>query len=117
MTRLEGRNVILKYAEKLVEGMINGKINKKKARDMYSDIAEGVNKLNKFKPTESRKKILPIFKQLEETFMGSKADEEVDDEKDDGADDEVDDETDMPELEKEESPAQRTEEEGQGKKI
>ena len=80
---------------------------------MYNDIAEDVNKLNKLKPTESRKKILPIFKQLEEIFMESKADEEVDD----GADNEVDDETDMPELEIEESGAQRREQEGQGLKI
>ena len=54
--------------------------------------------------------MLPIFKQLEEIFMGSKADEEVDDE----ADDEVDDETDeqpvttvMLELENEESTTQQ----------
>ena len=80
---------------------------------MYNDIAEDVNKLNKLKPTESRKKILPIFKQLEEIFMESKADEEVDD----AADNEVDDETDMPELEIEESDAQRREQEGQGLKI
>ena len=62
MSRLEGRNITLKNAEKLLEGMISGKINKKKVRDMYNDIAEDVNKLNKLKPTESRKKILPIFK-------------------------------------------------------
>ena len=56
MTRMEGRNISLKNAEKLLEGMISGKITKKKARDMYNDIAEDVNKLNKLKPTESRKK-------------------------------------------------------------
>ena len=55
MTRLEGRNITLKNAEKLLEGMISGKISKKKARDMYNDIAEDVNKVNKLKPTESRK--------------------------------------------------------------
>ena len=68
---------------------------------MYNNIAEDVNKLNKLKPTESRKKMLPIFKQLEDIFMGSKADEEVDDEADDEVDDETNDETDMPELESE----------------
>ena len=44
--------------------------------------------------------MLPISKQLGETFMGSKADEEVDDEADDETDDETDeqpDSTDMPE--------------------
>ena len=74
MTRLAGRNITLKNAEKLLEGMISGKINKKMASDMYNDIAKDVNKLNKLKPKESRKKLLPIFKQLEEIFMGSKAD-------------------------------------------
>ena len=66
---------------------------------MYNNIAEDVNKLNKLKPTESRKKMLPIFKQLEEIVMGSEEDEEVDDEKDDEVDDETDeqlDTTDMP---------------------
>ena len=57
MTKLEKRNITLKNAEKLLEGIISGEINKKKARDMYNDIAEDVNKLN----TESRKKMLPIF--------------------------------------------------------
>ena len=64
--------------------------------------------------------MLPIFKQLEEIFMGSKADEEVDDEVDDETDDETDeqpDTTDMPELESEEFAAQRREHEGKGLKI
>ena len=56
MTRLEGRNITLKNAEKLLESMISGKINKKKVRDMYNDIAEDVNKLSKLKPAESTKK-------------------------------------------------------------
>ena len=55
MTRLEKRNITLKNAEKLLEGIICGKINKKKARDMYNDTAEDVNKLNQLKSTESRK--------------------------------------------------------------
>ena len=61
MTKLEGRNITLKNAEKLLEGMFSGKINKKKARDMYNDIAEDVHKLNKLKPTESRKKNIAYF--------------------------------------------------------
>ena len=93
ITRLEGGNITLKNAEKLLQGMISRKINKKKARDMYNDVAEDVNKLNKLNSTKSRKKILSIFKQFEEILMRSKADEEVDDE----ADDEVDDGTDTPE--------------------
>ena len=62
MPRLEGRNITLKNIEKLLEDIISGKINKKKARYIYNHIAEDVNKLNKSKPTESRKKILPIFR-------------------------------------------------------
>ena len=61
MTRLEGRNITLKNVEKLLEDIISGKINKKKAKDMYSDIAEDVNKLSKLKPTESRKKCCLFF--------------------------------------------------------
>ena len=56
MTKLEKRNITLKNVEKLLEGIISGKINKKKSRDMYNDIAEDVNKFNKLKSTESRKK-------------------------------------------------------------
>ena len=115
MTRLEKRNIALKNAEKLLEGIISGKINKKKATDMYNDIAEDVNKLNKLKPTESRKKMLPIFEQLEEIFVRSKADASVDDEADDEADEQPD-TTDMPELESEESAGQRKQQ-GQGVKI
>ena len=87
ITRLEKRNILLKNAEKLLEDVISGKINKKKAKNMYNNIAEDVNKLNKLKPTASRKKMLPIFKQLEEIIMGFKADEEVDGEVDDETDD------------------------------
>ena len=87
ITRLEKRYILLKNAEKLLEDVIIGKINKKKAKNMYNNIAEDVNKLNKLKPTASRKKMLRIFKQLEEIIMGSKADEEVDGEVDDETDD------------------------------
>ena len=56
MTRLEKRNITLKNAERLLEDVISGKINKKKAKNMYNNIAEDVNKLNKLKPKESRRK-------------------------------------------------------------
>ena len=56
MTRLEKRNITLKNAEKLLEDLITGIINKKKAKNMYNNIAEEVNKLNKLNSTESRKK-------------------------------------------------------------
>ena len=75
MTRLEKRNITLKNAEKLLEGIISGKINKKKARDMSNNIAEYVNKLNR----------LELKVPLQESFMGTKADDGVDDEVDDKA--------------------------------
>ena len=56
MTRLEKRNITLKNAEKLLQDVISGKINKKKAKNMYNKIADDVNKLSKLKPTEARKK-------------------------------------------------------------
>ena len=56
MNRLEKRNITLKNAEKLLSDVISGKINKKEAKNMYNNIAEDINKLNKLKPTESRKK-------------------------------------------------------------
>ena len=55
--------------------------------------------------------MLPIFEQLEEIFVRSKADASVDDEAD-----EQPDTTDMPELESEESAGQRKQQ-GQGVKI
>ena len=54
--------------------------------------------------------MLPIFTQLEQIFMGSKADEKLDDEADEEVDDKTDeqpDTTDMPELENKESTAQQ----------
>ena len=60
--------------------------------------------------------MLPIFKQLEEIFMGSKVDEKTDDEADDETNEQPD-TTDMPELENEESSAQRKEHERKGLKI
>ena len=72
MTRLEKRKITLNNAEKSLEGIISGKVNKKKTRDIYNDIAQDVNKLDKLKSTESSKKMPPIFGQLEEIFMGLK---------------------------------------------
>ena len=127
-TRLRKRNITLKDAEKLLKDVISGNINKKWAKNMYSNIGEDAYELNKLNPTKYRTKALTIFKQLQEIFMGSKADEEKDDETleeaDDDVDDEVDDETDkqfdptdVPELESEESAAQTKEPEGKGLNI
>ena len=116
MIRLEKRNITLKNEENLLEDVISGKINKKEAKNMYNDIAKDVNKLNKLKLTESRKKMLPIFKQFEEILMGSKADEEADEEVDDEGDDKRDEQPDTIDM-SEESAAQRRNHRGQGLKI
>ena len=110
MTRVGKKNITLKNAEKLLGGIISGKIDKKEARKMYNSIADDANKLNRLEPTKPSKKILPLFRQLQEIFMEAKADDEVDDEVDDKTDNEADeqlDTTDMPELESEESAKQR----------
>ena len=61
--------------------------------------------------------MLPIFKQLQGIFMGTKADDETDDKTDNKTDDETDeqpDTTDMPDLENEESAEQRRKQEAKG---
>ena len=107
--------------KKLLEYVINEKINKEEVKKMFNNIAEDANKLNKLEPIESRKKMLPIFKQLEEVFRGSETDDKADDKTDnesanDQPDNEQPDTTDMPELESEESAEQRKTK-GQGLKI
>ena len=79
MTSIEKRKIILKNVEKFLEGIISGKIDKKEVRKLYNSIADDANKLNRLELTEPRKKMLPIFKQLQENFKGTKADDEVDD--------------------------------------
>ena len=120
MTRLGKKSITLKDAKELLENIISGNINKKKARAIYASIADDTNKLIGPKSTVSREKIKFIFKQLQEIFMESKTDEEVDDEIDNEVDDETDeqpDTTDMPELKSEEFAAQRREDEGKGLKT
>ena len=55
MTRLGEREITLKNAEKLLEGIISEKIDKKKAKNMYD------NNLNWLKPTDSGKKCCLIL--------------------------------------------------------
>ena len=61
MTSIGKRKITLKNAEKLLEGIIGGKIDKKEARKMYNSIADDANKLNRLELTEPRK-MMPIFK-------------------------------------------------------
>ena len=70
-------------------------IGKKEARKMYNNIANDANALIKLNATENRKKILPIFKQLQEIFMVPKTDIKQPDT------------TDMPDLGSEKSSEQR----------
>ena len=74
MTRLGKKSITLKDAKELLEDIINGKINKKKARAIYENISDDTNKLIDSKSRVSREKIIFIFKQFQEIFMGSKAD-------------------------------------------
>ena len=53
---------------------------------MYNSIADDANNLNGLEFSEPRKKILPIFKQLQEIFMGPIADDEADGKVEDQAD-------------------------------
>ena len=123
MTSKGKKKITLKNVEKLPESIISGKVNKKEARN---SIADDVNKLNRLELTEPTRKMLPIFRQLEETFMGTKADDEVDDETDnktddkdyeDNEDDKKIDTADTPNLEGEESAEQKRKQEAKGLKI
>ena len=75
---------------------------------MYSSIANGANKLNRLKPTKPREEMLPIFKQLQEIFMGPKADDETNYESaNNEAENEQPDTADVSDLESEEPVKQR----------
>ena len=80
---------------------------------MYNSIADDANKLEKSKSTQYRDKMIEIFKQLQEIFIGAEADDKAYD----GTDNEQLETTDMPDLETEESAAQRQNHEGEGLKI
>ena len=72
MIRLGKKSITLKDAKELLEDIISGNINKKKARAIYASIADDTNKLINPKSTVSREKIIFIFKQLQQIFMGLK---------------------------------------------
>ena len=55
MTSIGKSRITLKNAEKLLEGKISRKIDKKEARKMYNSIADDANKLRNLEPTEPRK--------------------------------------------------------------
>ena len=62
MTSTGKTKITLKNVEKLLEGIISGKIDTKEARKMYNSISDDANELNRLEITEPRKKVLPIFK-------------------------------------------------------
>ena len=85
---------------------------------MYSSIADDANKLNKLEPTYSRKKMLTIFVQSQEVFIGPETDVETDHESANGeTDNEQPGTTDMPGLETEESAEQTRKQKGRGLNI
>ena len=117
MTSIGKKKITLKNSEKLLGGIVSRNIDKKEARKMCNSIAD---KLNRLELTEPRVKMLPIFKQLQDIFMGTKADDKLDHEVDDETDDETNeqpDTTDMPELKSEQSAAQGREHERKGIEI
>ena len=71
------------------------------------------------KNTENRKRIVEIFMQLREIFIGSKTidDDEIEDKADNKADDKQQDTADMPDLKGEESDEQGKKQKDQGRKI
>ena len=99
VTSISKRTITLKNAEELLEGIISGKIDRKKAKKIYNSIAEDANKLDKLKVTESTEKMLPIFVQLQEVFNPKT---------DDKADNEEIDATNIPDLEESEESAEQT---------
>ena len=64
MSRVGKRIITLKSVKELLEGIINKKTDRKKAREMYNNIIDDENELNKLRLTDSRKKFLSIFVQL-----------------------------------------------------
>ena len=56
MTSIGKRKITLKNAEKLLQCIISGKIDKKEVRKMYNSIADDLNKLNRLELTEPREK-------------------------------------------------------------
>ena len=64
MSRVGKRIITLKSVKELLEGIINKKTDRKKAREMYNNIIDDENELNKLRLTDSRKNFLSIFVQL-----------------------------------------------------
>ena len=100
-TKMDNKKITLDNAEKLVEGIVSGKINKKEAKNMYKSTEDEANIIiNSLRTTKARTKMVGIFRQLREIFVRSKTDDETDK---DETDDEQPDTTGMPDLESEES--------------
>ena len=88
-------------AEKLVEGIISGEINKSEVIEMYHTIADKANAiLNESRSAKPRRKTVAIFKQLKEIFVRSGTNYRTDDRTNDN---EQPDTTDIPHLESEKS--------------
>ena len=96
-------------AEKLVEGIISGEINKSEVIEMYHTIADKANAiLNESRSAKPRRKTVAIFKQLKEIFVRSGTNYRTDDRTDNRTDNETNDNeqpdtTDIPHLESEKS--------------
>ena len=106
------KRITLTDAKKLVEGISSRTINKSKDGKMYDNIAYDANAISKLNPTKNRARLMAILNQLEEIFIGSKANDETNDETKNTTDDKQSDT-----IERKESGEQRRNQEGQGLKI
>ena len=100
----DGREVTLDNTESLLKSVGSGKINKNQFKKEYKNIANGVEKtLNRSMFTRNQTKMIKILSLLRGIVEGPLYEQLAT--------------TDMPELESEESAAQRINQQGQGLKI
>ena len=100
----DGREVTLDNTESLLKSVGSGKINKNQFKKEYKNIANGVEKtLNRSMFTRNQIKMIKILSLLRGIVEGPLYEQLAT--------------TDMPELESEESAAQRINQQGQGLKI
>ena len=102
---VDGREITLNNAESLLKDLGNGILDGREFKNSYNNIANDVEAIvNKSLLTRSQNKMLESLLLLKEILKPKKSDEQSDT-------------TDMPELESEESAAERRKQQGQGLKI
>ena len=62
-TKMNNKKITLDNAEKLVEGIVSGKINTKEAKNMYNSTADEANIIiNSLRTTKAQTKMVGIFR-------------------------------------------------------